>query len=161
MFWWTSLLYTVPVTEKELMTQCDIVLVYIRDGVFGELEKIRAPAPKSQTDTDPPHRMVTPSKTRMQKTQDLDAEPNTTEPTTSNLAHDDGITQSTTDVRATVDDSLVTTENATAPHVAEHKEPTVRPTAADIELNTDVIIPKSIDGAQPGNASNQQLNQSS
>ena len=40
MFWWTTLLYTVPVSEKELMVQCDIVLVYIRDGDFGELEPI-------------------------------------------------------------------------------------------------------------------------
>ena len=29
MFWWTTLLYTVPVSEKELMAQCDVVLVYI------------------------------------------------------------------------------------------------------------------------------------
>ena len=29
MFWWTTLLYTLPATEKELVTQCDIVLVYI------------------------------------------------------------------------------------------------------------------------------------
>ena len=40
MFWWTTLLHTIPVSEKELMAQCDIVLVYIRDGVFGELEPI-------------------------------------------------------------------------------------------------------------------------
>ena len=40
MFWWTTLLYTVPVSEKELMAQCDVVLVYIWDGVFGELEPI-------------------------------------------------------------------------------------------------------------------------
>ena len=40
MFWWTMLLYTVPVSGKELMAQCAIVLVYIRDGVFGELEPI-------------------------------------------------------------------------------------------------------------------------
>ena len=44
MFWWTTLLYTVPVTEKELLAQCEVVLVYIRDGVFGKLEPIRGPA---------------------------------------------------------------------------------------------------------------------
>ena len=44
MFWWTTLLYTVPVSEKELMAQCDVVLVYIWDGVFGELEPIQGPA---------------------------------------------------------------------------------------------------------------------
>ena len=46
MFWWTTLLYTVPVTEKELLSQCDVVLVYMKEGVFGELERIRSPAPK-------------------------------------------------------------------------------------------------------------------
>ena len=40
MFCWTTLLYTLPVSEKELMAQCDVVLVYIWDGVFGELEPI-------------------------------------------------------------------------------------------------------------------------
>ena len=40
MFWWTTLLYTIPVSEKEVMVQCDVVLVYIRDSVFGELEPI-------------------------------------------------------------------------------------------------------------------------
>ena len=49
MFWWTTLLYTVPVTEKELLNQCDVVLVYIKEGVFGELEMIRSPAPKRDT----------------------------------------------------------------------------------------------------------------
>ena len=39
------LLYTIPVSEKELMVQCDVVSVYIWDGVFGELEPIRGPAP--------------------------------------------------------------------------------------------------------------------
>ena len=49
MFWWTTLLYTVLVTEKELLAQCDVVLVYMRDGVFGELEMIRSPAIKCDT----------------------------------------------------------------------------------------------------------------
>ena len=46
MFWWTTLLYTVPVTEKELLSQCNVILVYMKEGVFGELERIRSPAPK-------------------------------------------------------------------------------------------------------------------
>ena len=49
MFWWTTLLYTVPVTEKELLSQCDVILVYMKEGVFGELERIRSPAPKCDT----------------------------------------------------------------------------------------------------------------
>ena len=41
MFWWTTLLYTWPVQEKEIMDECEIVLVYMKPGVFGELQKIR------------------------------------------------------------------------------------------------------------------------
>ena len=40
MFWWTTLLYTWPVQEKELMDKCEVVLVYMKLGVFGELQKI-------------------------------------------------------------------------------------------------------------------------
>ena len=46
MFWWTTLLYTLPVTEQELLSQCEVVLVYVKDGVYGELDKIRSPAKK-------------------------------------------------------------------------------------------------------------------
>ena len=52
MFWWTTLLYTLPVTEQELLSQCKIVLVYVKDGIYGELEKIRGPATKSAQSTD-------------------------------------------------------------------------------------------------------------
>ena len=43
MFWWTSLLYTLPVQERDLVDRCEIVLVYLKPGVFGELHKIRPP----------------------------------------------------------------------------------------------------------------------
>ena len=43
MFWWMTLLYTMPVQEKEIMDNCEIVLVYMKPGVFGELQKIRPP----------------------------------------------------------------------------------------------------------------------
>ena len=43
MFWWMTLLYTWPVQEKELMDKCEIVLVYMKLGAFGELQKIRPP----------------------------------------------------------------------------------------------------------------------
>ena len=46
MFWWTTILYTLPVTEQELLSQCEVVLVYIKDGVYGELDRIRCPAKK-------------------------------------------------------------------------------------------------------------------
>ena len=46
MFWWTTLLYSLPVTEQELLSQCEVVLVYVKDGVYGELDRIRSPAKK-------------------------------------------------------------------------------------------------------------------
>ena len=46
MFWWTTLLYTLPVTEQELLSQCEVVLVYVKDGIYGELDRIRSPAKK-------------------------------------------------------------------------------------------------------------------
>ena len=53
MFWWTTLLYTLPITKKELLSVSDIVLVYINDGVYGELEKIRGSVPKPTQGIDP------------------------------------------------------------------------------------------------------------
>ena len=47
MFWWTTLLYTWPVQEKELMDKCEVVLVYMKLGVFGELQKIQPPTASS------------------------------------------------------------------------------------------------------------------
>ena len=46
MFWWTTLLYSLPMTEQELLSQCEVVLVYVKDGVYGELDRIRSPAKK-------------------------------------------------------------------------------------------------------------------
>ena len=46
MFWWTTILYTLPVTEQELLSQCEIILVYVKDGIYGELDRIRSPATK-------------------------------------------------------------------------------------------------------------------
>ena len=60
MFWWTMLLYTIPITEKELMAQCDNVLVYIWDGVFGELETIRGPASMPKMSTNSPPKLPAP-----------------------------------------------------------------------------------------------------
>ena len=47
MFWWTTLLYTLPVTEQELLSQCEIVLMYVKDRVYGKLDWIRGPVTKS------------------------------------------------------------------------------------------------------------------
>ena len=72
MFWWTTLLYTVPVSEKELMAQCDVVLVYIRDGIFGEPEPIRGPASTPKTDVKHDNTDVTPESTNAPHTEDCD-----------------------------------------------------------------------------------------
>ena len=39
-------MYSLPVTEQELRSQCEVVLVYVKDGVYGELDRIRSPAKK-------------------------------------------------------------------------------------------------------------------
>ena len=55
MFSWTTLLYTWPVQEKEIIDKCEIVLVYMKLGVFGELQKIRPPTTTIiQVETDRP-----------------------------------------------------------------------------------------------------------
>ena len=55
MFWWTTLLYTWPVKEKEIMEKCEIVLVYMKPGAFGELHKIQPPtATTTKAETSPP-----------------------------------------------------------------------------------------------------------
>ena len=52
MFWCMTLLYTWPVQEKEIMDKCEIVLVYLKMGAFGELQKIRPPtASNSRVET--------------------------------------------------------------------------------------------------------------
>ena len=47
MFWWMTLLYTWPVQEKEIMDKCEVVLVYMKPGAFGELQKIQPPTATS------------------------------------------------------------------------------------------------------------------
>ena len=47
MFWWMTLLYMWPVQEKELMDKCKVVLVYMKLGAFGELQKIWPPTASS------------------------------------------------------------------------------------------------------------------
>ena len=55
MFWWTTLLYTWPVQEKEIMDKCKVVLVYMKPGAFGELQKIRPlTAASTRVETSPP-----------------------------------------------------------------------------------------------------------
>ena len=39
MFWWTTLLYTLPVQKKDLMEHCEIVLVFLKPGIFESCKK--------------------------------------------------------------------------------------------------------------------------
>ena len=42
-WWWTMVMYVMPIDEKEVIVKCDLVLVYIRPGIYGEVKQIRAP----------------------------------------------------------------------------------------------------------------------
>ena len=42
-WWWSSLLFTLPAKEEDLIAKCHRVLVFIQPGVFGEIKKIRSP----------------------------------------------------------------------------------------------------------------------
>ena len=125
------------------MTHCDIVLVYIRDGVFGELEAIRGPLTMHHP---PPQKPLAPPEPSTISTQDSSAEPNTTEPDQSKLSQHTSITQSTTVIVTSTDDTNVTPESASVPHAVEHVQP--QPLALGIAraLKTSVIIPESAEG---------------
>ena len=43
-WWWTTVLFVMPIEERDVIVKCDIVLVYIRPGVFGEVTEICAPS---------------------------------------------------------------------------------------------------------------------
>ena len=79
MFWWTTLLYTVLVSEKELMAQCDVVLVYIWDGLFGELEPIRGTAPTPKMGKESLPKLPTPPEASTHQTLDTYGEQKKTE----------------------------------------------------------------------------------
>ena len=44
MFWWTTMLYTLPVKEHEVAELCDVHLVYIKPNVFGEVKYVKQPS---------------------------------------------------------------------------------------------------------------------
>ena len=43
-WWWTTVMFVMPIDEKDVIVKCDLVLVYIRPGIYGEVKEIRAPA---------------------------------------------------------------------------------------------------------------------
>ena len=116
------LLYTVPVTEKEHMAQCDIMLVFIRDGVYGKLEPIRGPAPTPRMGKESPPKLPTPPKASTHQTLDTHGEQKQTEQDLSDRPQPAGITQSTLVTDAQHADTDVTPESANASHTEDHEE---------------------------------------
>ena len=42
-WWWSTVLFVMPIEERDVIVKCDIVLVFIRPGAYGEVMEIRAP----------------------------------------------------------------------------------------------------------------------
>ena len=145
MFWWTTLLYTVPVSEKELMAQCDVVLVYIRDGIFGELEPIRGPAPTTKMGNESPPKLPTPPKASTNQTLDPHDEQKQTELDSSDRFQPTGITQSTLVTDAQHDDTDVTPESTNAPHTENHEKTRQQASNTIGATATPGVIPESVD----------------
>ena len=104
------------------MVQCDVVLVYIRDGVFGELEPIHQPAPTPKMGKESPPKLPTPPEASTHQTLDTYGGQKKTEHDLSDRPRPIGITQSTPVADAQHDDTDVTPESASAPHTADHEE---------------------------------------
>ena len=127
------------------MAQCDIVLVYIWDGIFGKLEPIRGPASIPKTGKEPPLKLPTPPKASIDQTMDTYGEQKQKELVLSDRLQPAGITQSTfaTDVKH--DNTDVTPESANAPHTEDRdKTRQQAQTAAGARAATGVI-PDNVD----------------
>ena len=137
MFWWTTLLYIVPVTEKELLTQCDVVLVYMNDGVFSELEMIRSPALKCDKGIKQHETTASTPESDMHKSQD----PNIGQPSANPPVV--GITRSTPKEELHGNDMLVTTGNPA--EVICNNISAQQPSTSSSSATVDVVIPESAD----------------
>ena len=127
------------------MTQCDVVLVYIREGVFGELEPIQGPVPMPKMSTEFSPKLPTPSRSSTHHTQITHGEQEKTEHNFSNPSRPPGITHSTSATEAMTVDTIVTPESASAPHTADSEETHQQPTNTDGASTTSVVIPESVD----------------
>ena len=43
-WWWTTVMFVMLIDEKDVIVKCDLVLVYIKPGIYGEVKEIRVPA---------------------------------------------------------------------------------------------------------------------
>ena len=140
------MLYTLPVTEKELMTQCDIKLVYIWDSVFGELDAIRGPSTMHKMSTTPPQKPLAPPELPTLSTQDSIADPKATELDQGKPPQNTGITQSTAEIGTSTSDTSVTSESASAPHAVEYEQSQPLAMGNANAVKTSVVIPESTEG---------------
>ena len=145
MFWWTTLLYTVPVSEKELMVQCDVVLVYIWDGIFGELEPIQGPASTPKMGKESPPKLPTPPKASTDQTLDTYGEQKQTELDLSDQLQPTGITQSTLVTDAQHDNTDVRPESANAPHTEDRDKTRQQASNTTGATAATGVIPESVD----------------
>ena len=134
MFWGTTLLYTLPVTEQELVSQCEIVLVYVKDGIFGELDKIRSPAPTSA--------QMAAMHGKPEPASPLDADKRLNEPTPTNESetNNPGITGSTSTERSNDRLEIITTESAWSPDEAVDVSTDPSCTLVAEKPKTDTVI---------------------
>ena len=134
MFWWTTLLYNLPVTEQELVSQCEIVLVYVKDGIFGELDKIRSPAPTSA------QRVAIQG--QPEATSPLDADMRLDEPIPTNKpkTNNPGITGSTSTERINNHLEIVTTKSVGSPNEVVDVSTNPSCTLAAEKPKTDTVI---------------------
>ena len=132
MFWWTSLLYTLPVQEKDLVDRCEIVLVYLKPGVFGELQKIQPPTATNTL----PHTSETPDASRssfvipqdvMPGTyiQDAETDPKTKPVITEGTGSDVGVSteSTTTGTKSELAGAAPTSSTATPHHAPQSRQP--------------------------------------
>ena len=140
--------FTVPVTEKELFAQCDVVLVYMRDGVFGELEMIRSPGLKHDTGIKRHETTAPTPKSDMHKSQDPNPGQSNTKPPTAD------ITRGTPEEESHGNNMLVTTRNPA--EVICNDISAQQPSTSSSLVTGDVIIPESADDTKPGTECDQE-----
>ena len=132
MFWWTTLLYTWLVQEKDLMDKCEVVLVYMKLGAFGELQKIRPPttsSPRVETSlpTVPP--LVIPQNAEQITPQTMTTSTNTSV-----------ITRGTSSIHPVSTGSTSDPDNTTTASVLSVPQGCTKP--LDMEITTSAPLPK-------------------
>ena len=134
MFWWTTLLYTLPVTEQELVSQCEIILVYVKDGIYGELNRIRSPATKAA------QAVATHGQSEAASSLDADNRLNKSTPANVSGTTNPGITGSTTTEITNALREIVTTESAVSLQGAVDDSTDPSRTLTAENLKTDNVI---------------------